>query len=90
MNLPVLNAFVSGAIALGFAAIALFFRDFWQRSRIRLFGHFALAFGLMSLERVVLLFVEAQDESRPFVYLIRLVAFLLIIGGIVTQNRRST
>ena len=88
MSLPILNAFLSGAIALGFVAIALFFIGFWQRSRIRLFRLFALAFGMLALERVMLLFAQVQDESRPFVYLIRLGAFLLIIAGIVMQNRR--
>lgn len=82
--------FMSGAIAMGFAAIALFFFSFWRRSRISLFGLFGIAFALLAVERVVLLFVDAQDEFKPLVYLIRLAAFLVIVAGIVVQNRRSS
>ena len=47
-DLTILNAFVSGALALGFGAIALFFHSFWRRTKIRLFGLFALAVDLGS------------------------------------------
>jgi hypothetical protein len=87
MNAAILNAFMSGAIALGFATIAGFFFEFWRRTRVSLFALFAAAFALLAVERVVLVCVDAQDEFRAFVYLIRLGAFLLIIGGVVLQNR---
>ena len=88
MNMALLNAFLSGAIALGYGAIALFFLGYWRRLGIRLFGCFAVAFALLAIERPILVFVEAQDEFQPAVYLIRLAAFLVIIVGIVLQNRR--
>ena len=88
MKLTLLNAFLSGAIALGYAAISLFFIGFWRRLRVRLFGCFALGFVLLAIERVILVVVEAQDEFRPAAYLLRLMAFLVIIAGIAAQNRR--
>jgi hypothetical protein len=84
----ILNAFVSGAVALGFAAIALFFLSFWQRTNIRLFGLFALSFLLLTIERIVLVAVNLDNEFEPYVYVIRLTAFLVIIGAIIDHNRR--
>jgi hypothetical protein len=89
MTITVVNDFISGAIAMGFATLALLFFSFWRRSRTGLFRLFGIAFALLAIERAVLVFVDAQDEFKPFVYLIRLTAFLVIIAGIVVQNRRS-
>ncbi len=87
-DLTILNAFVSGALALGFSAIALFFHNFWRRTQIRLFGCFALAFLLLTIERIVLVTVNADNEFAPYIYLIRLTAFVVIIGAIIDHNRR--
>ncbi len=79
--------FTSGAIMMGFAIGGLFFARFWSRTRDRLFGIFALAFFMMAAERWMLLMVDIADETRTWVYLVRLVAFTLIIMGIVVKNR---
>jgi uncharacterized membrane protein len=81
--------FISGAIMLGTGSIALFFVRFWIRTRERLLLFFGLAFVLLSLERWVLAAVATGGEVRPFVYLIRLTAFVLIITAIVIENRGS-
>lgn len=82
-----LNAFLSGAIALGFAVIAFRFQQFWRHTRIRLFNLFALAFLLMSLERIVEIFAHVRNEAAPLLYLPRLAAFVLIIIAIINHNR---
>lgn len=87
-ELTILNAFVSGAVALGFAAIAVFFFGFWRRTQVRLFGLFALAFVLLAIERLVLVAVNVNNEFAPYIYLIRLSAFVVIIVAIVDHNRR--
>lgn len=87
-EITILNAFVSGAIALGFAALALYFLGFWQRTNIRLFGLFALSFVLLTIERFVLVLVNVDDEFAPYIYLVRLTAFVVIIGAIIDHNRR--
>lgn len=79
--------FLSGATALGCAAIALFFVRYWRKSGDRLFAIFALAFGLLAGERLGLAFVSPALEGRNLVYLMRLCAFILIIIGIVDKNR---
>jgi hypothetical protein len=55
---------------------------------IGLYGFFAIAFGLLAFERVVLLFTDAYGEFRLYIYSIRLCAFLVILLGIAVQNRR--
>jgi len=82
-----LFSFFSGAFVAAAAAVALFFFRFWQRSRERLFAALSWAFALLALERAVLAFVPIESEGRHWIYLARLVAFMLIIFGILDKNR---
>ncbi|HEY3863869.1 MAG TPA: DUF5985 family protein [Verrucomicrobiae bacterium] len=79
---------LAGAITMGLWAIALFFLRFWRRTQDQLFACFALAFFLFGVERLVM-FWSAGTESHAYIYLIRLVAFILIVVGIVSKNRAS-
>ena len=65
----------------------LFFFRFWRQSADRLFAFFAAAFWLLALCWLLLALVSAIDESRPYIYAIRLVAFGLIIVAAVDKNR---
>ena len=76
-----------GAMAMGNVVIGLFFLRFYRDRRDTLFLLFAGAFWLLSLNNVVLAVVEAASEATVGAYLIRLVAFGLIIGAIVHKNR---
>ena len=82
-----LTIFLSGAVTIGFAVAGLFFLRFWHKTRDKLFRAFATAFWMMAIERVILVSMNVQDETRTYVYLIRLVAFLLIIKAIYEKNR---
>lgn len=84
-----LNQFLYGAACMASLAISLFFFLFWKRSRDRLFALFGSAFLILSVERVVLATMHAQDEFVPYVYVIRLLAFVMIIAAIIDKNRRS-
>jgi hypothetical protein len=77
--------FLFGAIFMGFALAGLFFFRFWRRTGDRLFLMFALAFGLLALERLALAFVFSGNELK--VYLFRLAAFALILIAVVQKNR---
>jgi len=81
------NAFLSGATTLACAAIALFYRRYWRRTRDRLFVALALAFAMLALERIVLVLVPPAYEGRHLIYLARLAAFVLICAGIIDKNR---
>ena len=81
--------FLSGAITMGFAIAGLFFLRFWKRTRERLFIAFALAFWLLGLTQALLALIDIPDEERSGLYLLRLAAFVLILGSVGMKNRRS-
>jgi hypothetical protein len=82
------NQFLSGAIFMACVTIAVCFLRYWKRTHDRFFVVFSLAFLTLATERIFLLVVNAQNEFVPFIYLVRLAAFLLIIGAIIDKNRR--
>jgi hypothetical protein len=53
-----------------------------------LFLAFAMAFGMLGVNRLLLAIV-GTDEVRTAPYVIRLLAFVLILGAIVHKNRRG-
>jgi hypothetical protein len=79
--------FLSGAVALGFAACALFFLRFWRRTREELFLAFAIAFLLLGVGQTILALANIPTEERGSIYLLRLIAFLLILLAIYRKNR---
>lgn len=79
--------FLPGAFTMACVAIALFFTLYWRKTKDRLFAVLALAFLLFAIERVVLAFVPADQEGRHWIFLARLIGFVLIIIGIVDKNR---
>ncbi len=84
-----MNDFLSGALVTLSLAVALFQLRYWRRSKDRLFAFFAAAFALMALNRVALFVLDDTSEGRTYFYLLRLLAFVLIIVAIVDKNRRA-
>jgi len=84
-----LNPFLSGATSMGFFVAALFFLKFWRTTRDRLFFYFAASFFVLMIERIVRECMEIETEWAPYVYLIRLAAFVLILIGVLDKNRRA-
>jgi uncharacterized membrane protein HdeD (DUF308 family) len=84
-----MNQFVSGAFVMACLAVALFFLGYRRRTGERLFALLAAAFVLLAVERVVLSFVPPAQEGRHWIFLARLLAFVIIIYGIVDKNRSS-
>jgi len=82
-----LNHFMNGAIAMCCGVAGLFFLRFWRKSHDRLFMLFAIAFWVLGVNRIALTFVQQTDESRTFLYVVRLIAFLIILVAIVDKNR---
>ena len=78
---------ISGAIVMGYAVVGLFFLRFWRETRDRLFLVFSIAFFILAVQRVMLVFTRHMVESATGLYLLRLFAFLLILGAIVDKNR---
>jgi hypothetical protein len=84
-----MSQFLMGSVATASLIAGFFFLKFWRVSGDRLFAFFAAAFALLGVNWIVLGVGEVAVESRHIVYVIRLVAFLLIIAAVVDKNRRS-
>lgn len=83
-----MNDIVSGALMMGYLAVALFFLRFWSASRDRLFLLFSAAFAILAVQRVALALTRATMEDQTAFYLMRLAAFVVILVAIVDKNRR--
>jgi hypothetical protein len=79
--------FLSGVNAMAAGVAGLFFVRFWRQTEDPLFARFALAFWLLGLNWVALAATSPEQEFRPLLFVMRLVAFVLIIGAIVDKNR---
>ena len=79
--------FLGGMLGTGYLVAALFFLRFWRDSRDRLFAIFGAAFLLLTLQRVLLALEVSLMEDQVWSYVIRLLAFLLILWAIVDKNR---
>jgi len=81
--------FLYGALATLSATASLFFVRYWKLSADRFFLFFSVAFVSLGANWALLVGRDPQDEYAPYIYLLRLFAFLLILAGIVDKNRRS-
>jgi hypothetical protein len=79
--------FLSGVLAAGYAVASLFFLRFWKASRDRLFLYFSAAFGLLVVQRAGLSWALQVGAPTEWCYVIRLLAFLVILAAIVDKNR---
>lgn len=79
-----MSVFLSGALTMAYAVAALFFLRFWRDSHDRLFGFFSAAFWLLALQRAVVTLCNVGEA----IFLVRALAFVLIIIAIVDKNRR--
>ena len=84
-----ITPFLLGATAMASLVAALFFLRFWRETEDRFFLYFAVAFGIEGLNRSVLGLSSISQETEPFFYLVRLIAFLLILAAIVDKNRKK-
>ena len=88
--------FFAGVGSATFGLAGVFFLKFWRVSQDRFFLFLCLSCFLLSLERLVamLLFVSLPPEialsglTRSWIYLLRLVAFTMILVSIVEKNRQ--
>jgi len=86
MNTTPFNQFLLGAIVACCGVAGLFFLRFWRKTGDRLFAIFAVAFWTLGANWLALALVE-RNEARTWLYVVRLLAFLLILWGIVDKNR---
>lgn len=90
--------FFAGIAVATLSASGLFFFRFWKQSHDHFYLLFALAMGLLAVERAALIFIvhpvgvlsPEMHEGATWIYLIRLVAFLAILWAIIDKNRPNS
>jgi hypothetical protein len=81
-----MNDFLAGAVTLAYVIAVLHFLHFWRRTSDRLFFNFALAFGLLALNQLVVFILGADDARGNYAYILRVLGFILILVAIVDKN----
>lgn len=82
-------AFLSGAVTMGFLVASMFFLRFWRKTSDRFFLAFAVAFFLLALNQASAHWLGAADERVGYTYILRVLAFVLILLAIVDKNLSS-
>lgn len=80
--------YMYGALSLGCFAIALFFVRYYRLAKDELFLWFSGSFATLGFHWTVLA-LGAASEHAHLLYLVRLVAFLMIIVAILRKNRAA-
>jgi hypothetical protein len=81
------TSFITGTLTTGYLVLTLFFLKFWRRTNDRFFLYFSCAFFLMGASEGAFALAGGNSENTdPFIYLLRLLAFVLIIVAIVRKN----
>jgi multisubunit Na+/H+ antiporter MnhB subunit len=80
-----------GLLTMASLVAALFFLRFWRETRERLFAFFSLAFLGLGAAWLGLAIINhpADEAQQEYAYVVRLVAFVILIIGIIDKNRRS-
>jgi uncharacterized membrane protein HdeD (DUF308 family) len=81
-----IDGFLLGVIATSFCTAGVFFLKFWRDTRDWFFLAFAASFLVEGLNRCALLLVAKPNEGSPWIYFVRLLAFLLILVAILRKN----
>jgi hypothetical protein len=82
-----MNEVLVGAIATASIVAGLFFLRFWKSTRDRFFLYFAMSFFIEGSNRFLLGFMGWLREEAPGYYLVRLVAYGLILCAILEKNQ---
>jgi hypothetical protein len=81
-----IEGFLLGIIVTASFVAAAFFWKFWRQTRDQLFFAFSAAFLVEGINRTSFLFIDSPNEGSPTIYVVRLVAFLLILAAIIRKN----
>lgn len=85
-----MSDFISGAVMMACLVAGLFFLKFWKTSRDRLFLMFGIAFWILGGNRIAMILTRETNEERHLaLYIVRLVAFALILLAIIDKNNRK-
>jgi hypothetical protein len=80
-----MNDLLTGAITMASLVITLIFLRFWRNTGDRFFLYFSLSFLIEGLHRLYSA-LHNNAEDSPLHYLIRLLAYGLILWAILEKN----
>jgi hypothetical protein len=81
-----LNEFFAGMATMGFLLAGLFFFRFYARTRDPLFSQFGFAFCLLAANQAVITLSGFPPNELGWAYALRVMAFAMLIYGIVRKN----
>jgi len=81
-----IDGFLLGIIAATSVTAGVFFLKFWKVTRDTLFLALAIAFVIEGLIRVGVLFASEPNEASPWIYIVRLFSYALILAAILKKN----
>ena len=81
--------FLWGILTMASAVASLLFLRYGRVTRERLFLYFSAAFLAMTFNWLGLAIIEPDNEHRHVAYTLRLLAFVLILIGIIDKNVRA-
>jgi uncharacterized membrane protein HdeD (DUF308 family) len=84
-----LEGFLLGVITTSSVTAGTFFLKFWRRTHDSLFLAFGLAFLVEGVNRAAMLTLDKPNEGSAWIYLVRFLAFLLILFAILKKNYES-
>ena len=82
-----MNEFLMGGIAVASFVAGLFFLRFWRHTGDRFFIYFAISFWMEAANRFAMILFLEPKEDAPGYYVVRLVAYGLIVAAIIHKNR---
>ncbi len=83
-----MNQLFCGALATTGLIAGMFFLRFWRATHDRFFLFFVAGFWSLALDWLWIAERVPTPESRHYAYIPRLLAFVMIILGILDKNRR--
>ncbi|KQT07614.1 DUF5985 family protein [Ramlibacter sp. Leaf400] len=84
-----MNQMLMGGIVVASFVAGLFFFRFWRSTRDTFFLYFALSFWIEAANRIALGLTVAS-ELEPVFYLVRVIAYGLIVVAILQKNRKRS
>lgn len=84
-----MKEFLLGGILMGDLIAGLFFWRYWKVTGDRFFLFFAWSFAVQALSRGMLALHVVDAETEPLIYVVRLLAYSILLLGIVDKNRSS-
>lgn len=85
MRLPLID-FLAGCLTISYLIAALFLLRFRRRTGDGLFLNFGIAFLLLGANQVLASYFGVEDERYGYTYLLRVLAFVVILYGILREN----